>query len=318
MNEVGSTTGYYNARKNGSITSSGEWRMQNATLQEDLKLSMMNKQHLANVICGINHEISPWLGNVSNIVARLESSIAKLEEEFPEGTVDPKISAFRDKLKDKLKDIKMACEQSSSILMVLSRNVKKVQTYSVGEYNVKETIGSWANMILMDRVLKADITANNFDIDLKSLDFVAMHSPMLLTQVILNLAKNSVDHNQHMLDTLKLKIAGYDKCLVFSDNGKGIPEDMIDTLFEPGITTKIGDDKGQHGFGLSACMDYCISMGAMMWVESDGHSFTRFIINFDFENYKSELKKLHNTERFQELKVKKCFLLNEDIGTIPE
>lgn len=310
--EIGSTTGYYNARKNG-ITSSGEWRMQNATLQEDLKLNMMEKQHLANVICGINHEISPWLGNVANVVSRLETSLQKLEEDFPSG-FDPKIEAFKNKLKEKLKDIKMACDQSVNILTVLSRNVKKVQTYSVGDYNVKETIESWANLILMDRVLKADISQNNIDIDLKSLDFIVSHSPMLLTQIILNLAKNSIDHNQHMLDSLKLKISGYDKCLVFSDNGKGIPDEMIDTLFEPGITTKEGD-KGQHGFGLSACMDYCISMGAMMWVESDGKSYTQFIINFDFENYKSMLKKMHNTERFNALKVRKCFLLNEDVGT---
>lgn len=309
MREVGTTTGYYQARKNG-ITSSGEWRMQAAALQEDLKVNMMNKQHLANVICGINHEISPWLGNIANVVNRLESSIKKLEAEFPNG-VDPKIDAFKIKLEDKLKDIRMACEQSVNILTVLSRNVKKIQTYSVGDYNVKETIESWASLILMDRVLKADINESNIDIDYKSLDFISKHSPMLLTQVILNLAKNSIDHNQHMLDSLKLKIAGYDNCLIFTDNGKGIPPDMLDTLFEPGITTKEGD-KGQHGFGLSACMDYCISMGAMMWVDSDGKSYTSFIINFDFENYKSVLKKIHNTERFNELKVKKCFLLNED------
>ena len=33
--------------------------------------------------------------------------------------------------------------------------------------------------------------------------------------------------------------------------------------------------------GLSACMDYCISMGASIWARSEEGLYTRFIIKFE-------------------------------------
>jgi signal transduction histidine kinase len=298
---------YYQKRKSGEFYAGNTLsKVAIRNVEEELKREMESKQHLANVISGINHEISPWLGSIANIVKRLEANIERAD--------DPaKLEAFRKLCEAKLKDIEMACEQAAKILSMISHNVKKVQTYAVDTYNLKDTVESWVSLILMDRHIKSAINENNIVVDFSSLDFDIIHSPMLLSQVILNLAKNTVDHNQHMLDGLKIRIYGNDRCLIYEDNGKGIPDSRIQSIFEPGLTTKTGEI-GQHGFGLSACMDYCVSMGAMLWAESDSKSYTRFIINFEFETHCSSLlQSADNAEKFNIIKKKKKFLLNEDL-----
>jgi signal transduction histidine kinase len=300
---------YYQKRKSGEFyTGDTLNKAVIRNVEADLKREMESKQHLANVISGINHEISPWLGSIANIVNRLEANIARTYD-------DPsKLEAVRALCEAKLKDIGMACEQAAKILSMLSKNVKKVQTYAVDSYNLKDTVESWVSLILMDRHIKSAINENNIVVDLQSLDFNVTHSPMLVSQIILNLAKNTVDHNQHILDTLKIRLYGKDNCLIYEDNGKGITEDRIQSIFEPGLTTKTGEI-GQHGFGLSACMDYCVSMGAMLWAESDAKTYTRFIVNFEFESHRSSLLQSQdsNTEKFNGIKKKKKFLLNEDL-----
>jgi signal transduction histidine kinase len=289
-------TDYYkNVKEKKEKLSEEETGELNKILEHELKTSITNTQHLSNVISGINHEISPWLGSVYNIVGRLDYLLQKMESECPNKNTTCELRTFKGKCHEKFKEIIMACDQAVNILSMMSKNVKKVQTYAVDSYNVRETIDSWVKLILMDRVIKSAISENNIIVDSKSLDFVAKHSPMLLTQIILNLAKNSIEHNKNILDFLRIKISGHDNCLIYEDNGKGIPPDLIFKIFEPGITTK-EDDKSQHGFGLSACMDYCIAMGALMWAESDGRSYTKFVINFDFDNHKSNIKKKYSTQ----------------------
>lgn len=267
----------------------------NKILEHELKSSISHTQHISTLLSGLSHEVSPWFGTISNIIERLNETIDNCENDCVQKNKDCKIISFKNKCKEKFKDVIMACDQAVNILSMMSKNVKKIQTYAVDDYNVKETIDSWVKLILMDRIIKSSISESNIEVDLKSLDFVAKHSPMLLTQIILNLAKNSIEHNKNILDSLKIKISGYDNCLIYEDNGKGIPQELIFKIFSPGITTK-EDDKNQHGFGLSACMDYAIAMQSLIWCESDGKSYTKFIINFDFDNKRSKIKKKYTTQ----------------------
>lgn len=245
--------------------------------------------HLANVISGINHEISPWVGGVKNILARLHSNykkslagekITKSGEFLVNSLSKDLVESGR--IVDKFEQMSKALDYVSNILQTLSCDVKKLQQYSSSKGSIKDTILSWVSLTLMDRFIKEMITEKNIRVDAQSLDFTARHSPLHLSQIILNLAKNSFEHNMNMLDDLYIDIYGIpsEKKIILEDNGKGIPEENLLAIFSVGYTSK-KDDKGQHGLGLHLCRDYCTLMGAKIEAVKKESKGVKFVITFE-------------------------------------
>jgi signal transduction histidine kinase len=251
----------------------------NKEIDNRLQTSASFQTHLANVISGMNHEVAPWLGGATNSTHRLLKLIDSMNAD--------NVEEVKEKCRQKIDKINHSINQSSNILSMLSSNVKKLQSYSMSNSKLSDTINSWVRLVLMDRLIKNLISESNIVIDSSSLNFNVAHSPMLLSQIILNLAKNSIEHNPDILQDLEIKIYGYEdkKTLIFEDNGCGISKDILCRIFSPNTTSK-KDDVHQHGLGLSICMDYCIAMGATIWVKSEVGQFTRFIIKFD-DTYES-------------------------------
>ncbi len=250
--------------------------------QRQLKEAASMTHHLSNVISGMNHELSPWIGGIKNKVSKITSK--------------SKSSTISLHLMGKFNEILRACDSMALLLDNLSRDVKRVQKYDNVKSCVLDTILSWIHLTITDRSIKEDLSEENFVIDGPSLLFDCNHSPMLLSQVILNLVKNSIEHNPTKLDTLKIKVYGDAKlkALIYEDNGKGILDDRLEEIFTPGLTTK-DNDKEMHGLGLSLCKDYCSSMGAIILAESN-KSGAKFVIYFDTDKSdtggSSRLKKI--------------------------
>ena len=70
-----------------------------------------------------------------------------------------------------------------------------------------------------------------------------------LMQVVLNILKNSLDNFQEkQIKNPYIKISTEDRTLSISDNGGGIPENIISSVFDPYFSTK--DEKNGTGLGL--------------------------------------------------------------------
>ena len=70
-----------------------------------------------------------------------------------------------------------------------------------------------------------------------------------LIQVILNILKNAQDNfTDKKIDKPKIKILVTMNSIVICDNGGGIPEDILEKIFEPYFSTK--DEKNGTGLGL--------------------------------------------------------------------
>lgn len=248
------------------ITTLDKIQREKNQIQEELERTTSYNHHLSGIIAGLNHELSPWISGIYILITRV------LESEK-----DPKH-------REMLQKVEMATIQTSELLNDLSKNINKIKNFSVFKSNVKDTVSSWIQIVLLERTIKDKISRDNITVDLKSLDFVAEHSPMYLSQVILNLAKNSIDHNSHMLEDLKIKIYGdiKSKYLIYEDNGKGIPKEILERVFKGfGVTTKKMESGEIHGFGLYSCLNYCLSMKAIIVAQSMENSGTRFIIKFE-------------------------------------
>ncbi len=95
-----------------------------------------------------------------------------------------------------------------------------------------------------------------------------------LRQILLNLVSNSIDAIDHS-GTIKVSMNRENDWLEISvsDNGKGLPEDIITKIFEPFFTTR---DNGA-GLGLAICRKFCTENHAEIFASNNpngGSTFT--------------------------------------------
>lgn len=246
-----------------------------------LQVAHNNSQNLKNTISGVNHEVSPWLGiirNVANMTLRyinIRGDALSLN--------DIKF------LKNKVDEIEKSAEQCIGIVENLSKNVKYLQKYDMTDAKLGATISAMVSVALLNSTIRKNLRPSQIEVDYDSLDFNCPHSPMFLQQILLNLVNNAIDHNDHMKETLHIKISGMKKAktLFVSDNGRGIPTDVMRNIFTPNFSTK-DDTSVSHGLGLSMCMDYAVSMGAYIDVRSEVGKYTEFFIQFDIGDDEDE------------------------------
>lgn len=215
--------------------------------------------NLSSVISGINHEVAPWLGGAINSLSRLQKEIKKNNSCEDAKNLLEKISL-------KIDSVLEALMQATQIMGTVSQNIKRLKQHAVKKAILLDTIQSWFSIVFVSDTIKSAIEKDQIEVDYESLKFSVLHSPMLLTQVFLNLVKNAIDHNSESLATLQIRLYGNGNVLVVEDNGKGISEDVLKTLFIPEVTTKL--DGEIHGLGLFLCREYCHIMGAEIVAEN--------------------------------------------------
>lgn len=124
------------------------------------------------------------------------------------------------------------------------------------------------------RGIRIDINLCEKDNDIKA-------DECQIKQVILNMAKNAIEAMSETINPRLIISTLYDKKenamkVILSDNGKGIPEEIIGKLGTPFFTTK---DTGT-GLGLSVCFNILEAHGGKVDVHSVVGKGTTFILSF--------------------------------------
>ena len=110
---------------------------------------------------------------------------------------------------------------------------------------------------------------------------LVLGNPTQLTQVFINLFRNAQDAMNSRLNKKITIAAGLDPAdndfvrVDFSDNGSGIPHDVLPKIFDFGFTTK--GEKGQ-GIGLNQCKAIIENFKGALSCESEVGKGTTFII----------------------------------------
>jgi signal transduction histidine kinase len=117
-------------------------------------------------------------------------------------------------------------------------------------------------------------------------DIVIESYPGAVSQVITNLVMNSLIHAYDEGDSgiMEIGITRSDNQMVirYSDNGKGIPKENLDKIYDPFFTTK----RGNGGTGLGLNIVYNIisqKLGGTITCESTQGEGTTFIISIPIE-----------------------------------
>lgn len=111
----------------------------------------------------------------------------------------------------------------------------------------------------------------------KTFDFLG--SDTLLKYVIYNLFKNAFYHRKNDNFSIDLLVEPGEKenCIVVRDNGQGIPNDMLDQIFEDFYTT---GKNGNFGLGLPFCRKVMHSFGGEISCQSKLGEWTAFTLTF--------------------------------------
>jgi nitrogen fixation/metabolism regulation signal transduction histidine kinase len=136
-------------------------------------------------------------------------------------------------------------------------------------------------LMQVQTLFKGEFKAENikFNYHLQDKDQELIADEKLITQVLINLVRNSIDALKETGDkTLSISTGETNPVnfIIIRDNGVGIPEDVIDNVFTPFFTTK---EKGS-GIGLNLSRQIMRLHSGTIAVRSKPNRFTEFTLQF--------------------------------------
>ena len=215
------------------------------TTQEKL-LESKKMASLGGLVAGIAHEINTPIGVSLTAASYLDESTKQITQ---------KLAANEMKRSEFERYINQAQDGSELIINNLQRAAKLIGSFKqVAVDQSSEQTRSFAIKEYIQEVLTSlKPTLRNYPVtvsfDLAD-DFSVTSSPSAISQIITNLIMNSLKHgfDDGSSGIITLSVTNEDEIvtLLFSDSGKGIPEEHLAKIYEPFFTTK----RAQGGSGL--------------------------------------------------------------------
>ena len=129
----------------------------------------------------------------------------------------------------------------------------------------------------------------NIEVDLKSSDrqITISGNLLMLKQLFLNLVKNAVESVGTSRGKISISIEEDDSQAVIeiADNGRGIPSEDLDKIFEPFYTSKAATNTG---LGLSLCREIVEKHRGTISIQSEVGKGTSVILRFPVMKHEKE------------------------------
>jgi two-component system, NtrC family, sensor kinase len=239
---------------------------------------------LGELTAGIAHEIQNPLNFVNNFSEVNKELLIEMKDEIKKGNID-EVSTIADDVISNEEKINHHGKRADAI-------VKGMLQHSRSSTGVKELADinkladeylrlSYHGLRAKDKEFNAELKTD-FDNSIGKINII----PQDIGRVLLNLYNNAfyavnekiktVNENYHPTVSVQTKKI-YDKIiLTVMDNGSGIPQKVVDKIFQPFFTTK---PTGQGtGLGLSLSYDIIKAHGGEIKVDTKENEGTEFII----------------------------------------
>ncbi len=283
---------YFNNRQKQKANKVLEATLKNLKSTQSQLIQSEKMASLGELTAGIAHEIQNPLNFVNNFSEVNTELIDELTEEADKGNI-VEVKAIAKDIKENEQKINHHGKRADAI-------VKGMLQHSQSSTGTKEStdINSLTDEYLRlayhglrakDKSFNATLVTN-YDESIGNINII----PQEIGRVVLNLISNAfyaVDEKkkQHQdgyeptvtITTRKLMVAGKEQvAITVSDNGNGIPQKIIDKIFQPFFTTK---PTGQGtGLGLSLSYDIVKSHGGELKVETSEGDGSLFMIQLPF------------------------------------
>jgi signal transduction histidine kinase len=156
------------------------------------------------------------------------------------------------------------------------RNLNKITQPNVKKVYVRDLFEN-LNVLMQPTLDQKQI---DMDIVLKDTDLILEADTNLVEQVLINLVVNAIEAVKDQEDA-RIILSGYlatnkKTVIKISDNGVGMPEEVMDKIFIPFFSTK----KTGSGIGLSLCKQIMMLHHGNIQVQSVEGKGTSFILQF--------------------------------------
>jgi PAS domain S-box-containing protein len=235
--------------------------MTRAKLMQEVKMSAIGR-----LAAGIAHELNNPLGTLVAYAERASNYLESVGKDFPEHFALEKLRGYLNIIDEEA----FRCKRVVSDIL----SVPKKEGMEIIQVDIER---------ILDKILER-LSVDNTNLTVAREATVSLPSILgdsrVLRQVFVNLINNAVDALEGRMDAkLWIRTALKDDMVVIEveDNGIGIPDTIIDKIFEPLFTTK--ESKKGIGLGLSLCHDFVKSMEGTIKVESKPGFGTTFIVS---------------------------------------
>jgi signal transduction histidine kinase len=244
---------------------------------------------LGELSAGIAHEIQNPLNFVNNFSEVNKELVDELQQELRAGKIDDAISISND-IKGNEEKISHHGKRADAI-------VKGMLQHSRSSTGVKEVTDinalcdeylrlSYHGMRAKDKNFNAEIKTD-FDDSIGKINII----PQDIGRVLLNLINNAFyavnkkkktdDENYKPEVSVQTKKENNRVRITVSDNGNGIPQNIVDKIFQPFFTTKPTGEG--TGLGLSLSYDIIKAHGGEIKVETTEGMESKFIIDLSLK-----------------------------------
>jgi protein-histidine pros-kinase len=130
---------------------------------------------------------------------------------------------------------------------------------------------------VVSRVLDGAPAPKGFIVEDKTLDLVVMADPVQLDRVMTNLLSNAYRYGGRRV-TVEAHRRGDDVVVSVTDDGEGVPPELVPTVLEPFTRGKTAGAVGGSGVGLALCRRIVEAFGGSIWYEPAQPGGARFCL----------------------------------------
>ena len=229
------------------------------TISDKMQQTRLNERNEKITLGSASSEIEVLVDAYNNMIDQLEESAARLAKSEREQAWREMAKQVAHEIKNPLTPMRLTVQSFERKFDPTDENIKeKLREYSqtlIQQIDVMSSIASafsdFAKMPTQNRERINVITVVKLALDIFDEDFISyltseeeLYANLDKTQlirVITNLVKNAMqasESEENPIIEVKVLSENNNIRILVSDNGKGIPEDVRDLIFEPKFTTK--------------------------------------------------------------------------------
>jgi len=218
----------------------------------------------------MTHEIMNSVAPISSLAETLKRQLDKSREE----TAVERQNSFE----DLVLGVETIQRRSEGLLKFAQtyRNLNKITTLNLRKVYVRDLFEN------LNKLMQPTLEQKRIELEiiLKDPELMVQVDPNLVEQVLINLLVNAMeavkDRPEPRITLFAATLANSRIILKISDNGTGIPEELMDKIFIPFFSTK----KSGSGIGLSLCKQIMMLHKGNIQVHSVDGEGTAFVLTF--------------------------------------
>jgi signal transduction histidine kinase len=236
---------------------------------------------LGNLVAGVSHEINTPIGIGVTAASFMDEKSKNFQVLFQENNMKKSdLEEYLKTVRDTTGMIRTNLQRASELIrsfkqVAVDRSVEMKRKFNIKDYIQEVLVSLQPNL----KKTKHQVTVNGEP------GIEVFSDPGALSQIITNLLMNSLIHAYGPDDEGHISIAmakqHNDLIIQYSDDGRGMPEEVVEQIFNPFFTT----NRGGGGTGLGMHIVYNLvtqSLGGTIRCDSRAGTGTTFIIQIPF------------------------------------